>query len=92
MLEKQIEQYLTRRAKEEGFLSYKFSSPGNRGVPDRILVGNGSVYFVECKAPTGKLSPMQQRTIDKFERMQQPVFVVYSKEQVDQLLERIKND
>lgn len=85
ILEKQIEQYLTRKAKEHGFLSYKFSSPGNRGVPDRILIGNNQLLFVECKSPTGKLSPLQQRTIDKFAALGFPVAVVSSKEHIDRL-------
>jgi hypothetical protein len=34
--EKVIENYLCEEAKKIGGLCYKFTSPGRRGVPDRI--------------------------------------------------------
>lgn len=38
MLEKDIESKLRKRAKEIGGRAYKFVSPGNSGVPDRLVV------------------------------------------------------
>ena len=51
MRESAIEKAVSQYAKKLGVLSYKFSSPGNRGVPDRIFIGKGIVLFVEFKAP-----------------------------------------
>jgi Holliday junction resolvase len=61
MLEKQIEQALVRRVKELGGTCEKFTSPGRRSVPDRIvtLLG-GRIIFVECKAPGKKPTLAQQ--------------------------------
>ena len=38
MRESSIESYLVRKVKEHGGLCYKFVSPGNPGVPDRIII------------------------------------------------------
>jgi Holliday junction resolvase len=61
MLEKEIEQALVRRVKELGGTCEKFTSPGRRAVPDRIvtLLG-GRIIFVECKAPGKKPTLAQQ--------------------------------
>lgn len=60
MLEKEIEAHLVKRMKEIGGECYKWSSPGNRGVPDRIcFFPNGSVVFVELKKPGKKPTELQ---------------------------------
>jgi hypothetical protein len=60
MLEKQIEQALIRRVKELGGICEKFTSPGRRAVPDRIVtLPGGRIVFVECKAP-GKRPTLTQ--------------------------------
>ena len=51
MREKVIEEYFRRKAKENGYLCWKFTSPSTDGVPDRILIGHNRVIFVELKAP-----------------------------------------
>ena len=49
MTEKSIEQYLVRKVRETGGKAYKFVSPGNAGVPDRLLIfPSGKVIF--CRA------------------------------------------
>jgi Holliday junction resolvase len=61
MLEKQIEQALVQRVKELGGVCEKFTSPGRRAVPDRIVtLPGGRIVFVECKAPGKKPTVMQQ--------------------------------
>ena len=59
--EKQIEQALVRRVKELGGTCEKFTSPGKRSVPDRIVtLPGGRIIFVECKAPGKKPTITQQ--------------------------------
>ncbi len=61
MLEKQIEQALLRRVKALGGTCEKFTSPGKRSVPDRIVtLMGGRIIFVECKAPGKKPTLAQQ--------------------------------
>ena len=65
MKESQIETQLVRGVRALGGRAYKFVSPGNTGVPDRLVVlPGGRIIFVELKTDTGKLSPMQIRQID----------------------------
>lgn len=57
LLEKDIEKFLNDNIKKLGGRSYKFVSPGNSGVPDRIIfLPGGRIYFVELK--TKKRSPI----------------------------------
>ena len=54
MLEKDIENALVRKVKKLGGMCEKFTSPGRRSVPDRIItLPNGKIVFVEVKN-TGK--------------------------------------
>lgn len=56
--EEVIERHLVNEVKKAGGIAYKFTSPGRRGVPDRIvLLPNGKIIFVECKAPGEKPRP-----------------------------------
>lgn len=54
MRESKIEKALCDRVKELGGLCEKFTSPGRRSVPDRLITLPGNkIIFVELKA-TGK--------------------------------------
>ena len=65
MKESQVEKYLAAEVKKIGGRAYKFSSPGRRAVPDRlVLLPGGFGVFVEVKAPGKQLTPMQQREIN----------------------------
>ena len=51
MKESEIEKILVREVKKLGGRAYKFVSPGNDGVPDRIVIfPNHQPIFVELKA------------------------------------------
>jgi len=74
-LEKKIRVY----AEDKGCLFLKFTSPGRKGVPDRILLApGGRVVFVELKAPTGRTSPRQGRVIQDMRDMGHDVRVIWS--------------
>lgn len=59
MRESYIEKKVCEYAEELGWTNYKFSSPGNRGVPDRILLRNGKVIFIEFKSKGKEASKLQ---------------------------------
>jgi hypothetical protein len=61
--EADLEKKLTRWAKDNGILTYKFVSPAKRGVPDRIFIRNGKVVFLELKAPGEHPTPLQMREL-----------------------------
>lgn len=61
MRESQIEGRMGQMIKHRGGLYYKFVSPGQPGVPDRLIVlPGGKVVFVELKTETGRLSNIQK--------------------------------
>lgn len=85
--EAKIEDYLKDEVEKLGGIAYKFVSPARRSVPDRLCVfETGLVAFVECKAPGGGLTKGQEREIERLASLSQPVFVVQSKEEVDEVI------
>lgn len=61
-LERNVEQALVRKVKSLGGMCEKFTSPGRRSVPDRIItMPNGRIIFVELKAPKKKPTENQLR-------------------------------
>lgn len=89
--EKQIENYLKRKFESIGAIVLKFTSPGQAGVPDRIIIlPNGQTIYVEVKKKTGRLAPLQLHWIDKLHRQGASVYVVWCYEDVDNLLEEVE--
>lgn len=69
MLESQIEARMGQMVKKRGGLYYKFVSPGNPGVPDRIIITpDGRVVWIELKTEVGRLSNPQRWQIDEMRR------------------------
>lgn len=68
VLERTIENYLRDRCNEAGFMCLKFVSPSTAGVPDRLIIANGHVVFVELKRPGGK---PRRNQVEMHERMRQ---------------------
>ena len=83
MIENDIEKYLVRRIKSIGALCYKFTSPGTRGVPDRIILYQGDVFFAELKRPGGKPRKDQLKIMEKFNDQMIPIFIIDTKEKAD---------
>jgi Holliday junction resolvase len=78
MRESEIEKILVREVKKLGGKAYKWVSPGNDGVPDRIVVfPNKMPVFVELKTDTGKLSALQKVQCKKLLDLGQRVEIVY---------------
>ena len=87
MLEKDIEKYLREQVKLIKGRAYKWVSPGNAGVPDRIvLFPSARIVFVELKAPGKKPTPLQIAQGNKIAAMGQMVVVIDSKPAVDKFI------
>ena len=77
MKESESERVLVEEVKRLGGRAYKWTSPGNDGVPDRIVfLPDTRVIFVELKTDTGRLSPLQKIQIDRLKKLGQWVEVV----------------
>ena len=76
MKESTLEKVCTKIAVKHGYLSYKFVSPGNAGVPDRMYLKGGHVTFIEFKAPGKTTRPIQDLQISKIRSIGCQVFVV----------------
>lgn len=89
MEEQNIEKYLTDEMKKAGGKSYKWVSPGNNGVPDRIIIfPSGKIIFVELKAP-GKVPTAYQKLVHReLKRLNCEVHVIDSKKQIDELIRK----
>lgn len=83
-----IEDYFIKKAKAHKFMQFKFLS-GITGVPDRILIGQNQVTFVELKAKHGVLSARQTRVINQIRKHGVSVFIPCSKEDVDNMFDII---
>lgn len=84
MREKEIETYLRDRVRQIGGIAYKFVSPGNDGVPDRLVCLPGGIsVFVELKAPGQHARPLQIHQQGRLKRLGFRVDVIDSKAQVD---------
>jgi len=77
-LEKSLQQFAKKLAKTYSILCYKINSENHRGMPDLLLVDQGLVYFIELKSPSGKgrLSPLQELTIQQLVRAGAVVFII----------------
>ncbi len=85
--EKNIEGYLRDKVRDAGGIAYKWESPGNNGVPDRIvMLPNARDVFVELKAPGKNPTPLQLSQHRRLRALGRDVRVIDSREQVDQLL------
>lgn len=88
MLEKDIEKILVAEVRKLGGRAYKWVSPGNDGVPDRIVVLPGMrPVFVELKSDTGKLSTLQSVQIKRLLDFGQDVRILRGVWEVKQFLE-----
>ena len=76
-----------------GGVAYKFVSPGNSGVPDRIiLMPGGKIYFVELKREGGQLTNLQKRQINRIQKLDCQVDVLHGLAEVSNFLLRLQKD
>lgn len=93
MREGKIEEYLVYKVAKLGGKAYKWSSPSNRAVPDRIcLFPVRLFYLVECKATGEEPTPLQHKVHKFLRKLGFEVLVIDSKPLVDEFIQMVKGD
>jgi hypothetical protein len=83
MKESEIETYFVWTVERMGGNAYKFASPSQRGVADRIAcLPDGQTWFVELKTKGGRLSPLQKMFAAEVQGLKQKHIVLWSKEAI----------
>ena len=91
MRESEIEKILVDGIRKLGGRAFKWVSPGNDGVPDRIVVLPGyPAIFVEMKTVTGKLASLQRVQVGRLQKMGQDVRVLYGEKETQTFLEECR--
>ena len=83
-----IENHLIKLAKKYDCMCFKFTSPSNAGVPDRIIIKNDT-YFVELKAPEEKPRKLQLKVMQDMKNHGANVYVLSTKEEVENFFANI---
>lgn len=85
-----MEQRLVREVERAGGKAPKWVSPGNRGVPDRLVIlPNGRTVYVEMKAPGKPLDPLQVRWANILQGMGHRVYKIDSDESIDRFIAEV---
>lgn len=88
MREEEIERILRDQIRCMGGRAYKWVSPGNVGVPDRIVILPGRrPIFAELKTEIGRLSDLQKIQIRRLQELGQDVRVLRGLLEMDAFLQ-----
>ena len=87
MREAEIENHFVWSVERLGGKTWKFTSPGRRGVADRIAcLPNGTTWFVELKTVGGKFSALQRAFALDMIRLNQRYACLSTKDEVDMFI------
>ena len=90
-MERDVESWLGKQIIKMGGLFYKWVSPGNAGVPDRIVIlPGGEIHFVELKTDKGKLSPIQRHVQEVLKEKGCNVSTIYGMKEAEKLVSYLK--
>lgn len=93
MIESCIERWLRKQIEAMGGKLFKWVSPGNDGVPDRILILPGGVIkFIELKTKTGRLLPIQTYIHKRLRDLGCDVVTVYGMDGAAVLVEYLRQE
>ena len=91
MKERDVEVLLREGVKQLGGKAYKWVSPGNSGVPDRIVIlPGGIIHFVEIKQENGCMSNLQFVQQEKLRALGAVAVTLYGASAVRYYLERVE--
>ena len=92
MRERDIEAKLRQAIEKDGGLFFKFVSPGNDGVPDRIaILPDGQIWFIELKTESGRLTPIQVWQIDRLRQLGCQVRTIRGMDEAAAFIEEVRD-
>jgi hypothetical protein len=84
-MEREIERYFVWTVQRMGGVTYKFRALNCKGVSDRIAcLPGGATWFVELKAPNGRLSPLQRKFAEDMVQLNQNYACLWNKSEIDE--------
>jgi hypothetical protein len=90
MKESEVERHFVWAVERAGGKTWKFTSPGRKGVADRIAcLPDGQTWFVELKTKGGRLSLLQQLFAADMVYLQQNYVCLWNKEQIDAWIQKL---
>ncbi|GIM47019.1 hypothetical protein DNHGIG_25680 [Collibacillus ludicampi] len=93
MRESSLERRLVREVERIGGRAPKWVSPGNRGVPDRIVIlPGGRTVYVEMKAPGKPLSSLQERWSKILRGLGHRVYKIDSHDDIDRFIAEVSQE
>ncbi|MGB0467738.1 MAG: VRR-NUC domain-containing protein [Pontibacterium sp.] len=87
--ENKIERLLDAEFIKRDGITRKWVSPGRDGVPDRICILDGRVWFVEVKTTSGTISVAQYREHCRLLDAGAQVWTVYGEQGVIELMKEV---
>lgn len=88
--ESALERKLREGVERAGGKAPKWVSPGNRGVPDRIVIlPGGRTVYVEMKAPGKPLEPLQEKWAKTLRKMGHVVYKIDSVEDIERFIREV---
>jgi hypothetical protein len=89
MYENAIENYLVTGVEAKGGICPKLVDVGRKGFPDRTVLLDGEMIFVETKTKGGKIASWQRRYHSDLRMLGYRVEVLWTVLQVDEFLSTI---
>ena len=90
MKEKIVENHFVWAVERAGGKTWKFTSPGRKGVADRIAcLPDGSTWFVELKTKGGRLSALQKMFMSDMTLLNQNYMCLWTTEQIDEFIKTL---
>lgn len=90
ILESEIEGYLEELCESRGWLCEKVATTGSAGFPDRCVIADGRVVFVELKRPDHKPRKLQVRTLERLVAHGAETCVVHDADTADLFVEMME--
>ncbi|HOO79022.1 MAG TPA: VRR-NUC domain-containing protein [Lachnospiraceae bacterium] len=86
-IESSVEDHLYKLCQKYDIFCIKLL-PSKSGIPDRILIGNGKVIFIELKSPGKKPRPLQVAIIKQMRAHGAIVYVLDTKDVVTKTINK----